>query len=156
MTLICHCNECSDRRREEKLIDGVVVCRLSCSAQGILKCCYGKVQNLKRVLERKDIRVNIGKTKGIQLLYGKKTYALKVDPCYFCGKRVKLYSVRRIECQKWVNLCCLDVPRQVSLLSSQDVFVCRMCLGHNYLVKENIEPKRGKAILGEVGESLSR
>ena len=25
-----------------------------------------------------------------------------------------------------------DVPRQVSLLSCRDVFVCRACLGHNF------------------------
>ena len=35
------------------------------------------------------------------------------------------------------------------------VLVCRMCLGHKLSVKENIEPKRGNAILDEV-EDLFR
>ena len=31
------------------------------------------------------------------------------------------------------------LPRQVSLLPSQDIFVCRSCFGHTYSVKEKVE-----------------
>ena len=50
----------------------------------------------------------------------------------------------------WVYCCCSDVPRQVSLLLCQDVFVCRTCLGHNYSVEEKLEFKRGEDVLEEV------
>ena len=42
------------------------------------------------------------------------------------------------------------MPRQVSLLSCRDVFVCRTCIGHNCLVEEKLEFKRGKDVLEEV------
>ena len=44
------------------------------------------------------------------------------------------------------------MPRQVSLLSCQDVFVCRTCLGHNPSVEENLEFKSGEDVLEEVGK----
>ena len=42
------------------------------------------------------------------------------------------------------------MPRKVSLLLCQDVFVCRTCLGHNYSVEERLEFKRGEDVLEEV------
>ena len=42
------------------------------------------------------------------------------------------------------------MPRQVSLLSCRDVFVCRACLGHNCLVEEKLEFKRGEDVLDEL------
>ena len=42
------------------------------------------------------------------------------------------------------------VPRQVSILSCRDIFVCRRCLGHNCPVKEKLEYKRGVDVLEEV------
>ena len=42
------------------------------------------------------------------------------------------------------------MPRQVSLLLCWDVFVCRTCLGHNYLVEEKLKFKRGEDVLEEV------
>ena len=44
------------------------------------------------------------------------------------------------------------MPRQVSLLSCRDVFVCRTCIGHNCLVEEKLEFKRGEDVLEEVEE----
>ena len=38
----------------------------------------------------------------------------------------------------------------VSLLSCWDIFVCRLCLGHNCSVEEKLECKRGKDVLEEV------
>ena len=40
-----------------------------------------------------------------------------------CGERVCLNSFWCTKCQKWVHLRFVDVLRQVSLLSCQDVFV---------------------------------
>ena len=43
------------------------------------------------------------------------------------------------------------MPRQVSLLSYQDLFVCSTCLGHNCLAMEKIKLKRREDVLDEVG-----
>ena len=40
--------------------------------------------------------------------------------------------------------------RQVSLLTCQDVSVCRTCLGHNFTVEEKSEFKRGEDVSEEV------
>ena len=55
----------------------------------------GKMQWKEKVL-----RVNVDKTKGIQLLLGKKSSVLKVDPCGFWvrGLVVILFSVRNVRC----------------------------------------------------------
>ena len=42
------------------------------------------------------------------------------------------------------------MPRQVSLVSCRDVFVCRTCFGHNCSVEEKFELKRGEDVLEEV------
>ena len=39
-------------------------------------------------MEGKGLRVNVDKTKGMQLLFGKKISVSKVDPCGVCGERV--------------------------------------------------------------------
>ena len=45
--------------------------------------------------------------------------------------------------------CCSGVPRQLSLLSCWDVFVCRTCLGHNCSVEEKLEFKKSEDVLEE-------
>ena len=42
------------------------------------------------------------------------------------------------------------MPRQLSLLSCWDVFVCRTCLGHNCALEEKLHFKRSEDILEEV------
>ena len=42
------------------------------------------------------------------------------------------------------------MPRQVSLLSCRNVFVCRACLGHNCTLEKKLEFKRGEDVLEEV------
>ena len=42
------------------------------------------------------------------------------------------------------------MPRQVSLVSCRDVFICRTCLGNNCSVEEKLEFKRGEDVLQEV------
>ena len=72
---------------------------------------YGRWKN---AVEGKGLRMNVDKTKSMQLLFGKKCSASKVDPCN---------SIQCTKCQRWVHCRCSDVPRQVSLLSCWDVFV---------------------------------
>ena len=94
--------------------------------------------------------VNVDKTKGVQLLFGKKSSLLKVDACGVCGEQVRCNSIQCTKCERWVHHRCFYVPRQVSLLSCRDVFVCRTCLGRNCLVEEKLEFKRGEDVLDEV------
>ena len=98
----------------------------------------------------KGLRVNVDKTKGMQLSFGKKSSASKVDPCGVCGEWVGCNSIQCTKCQRWVHCRCSDVPRQVSLLSCRDIFVCRTCLGHNCSVVEKLEFKTGEDVLEEV------
>ena len=39
-------------------------------------------------MQEKGLRVNVGKAKGKQLLFGMKSTVLKVDPCVICGEPV--------------------------------------------------------------------
>ena len=55
-----------------------------------------------------------------------------------------------MKCHRWVHCHCSDVPRQMSLLSCQDVFVRRTCLGHNCSLEDKLEFKRGEDVLEEV------
>ena len=59
-------------------------------------------------------------------------------------------STQCMECQRWVHHRCSDVPRQVSLLSCQDIFVCRTCLCHNCSAVVKLEFKTDKDVLEEV------
>ena len=83
---------------------------------------HGRWEN---AVEGKGLRVNVDKTKGMQFLFGKKSSVLKVDPCCVCGERVGCNSIQCIKCPRWVHCRCSNVPRQVSLLSCRDVFVCK-------------------------------
>ena len=87
---------------------------------------YGRWKN---AVEGKVLKVNVDKTKGMQLLSGKKSSISKVDPCGVCGERVRFNFIQCMKCQRWVHCRCSDVPRQVSLLLCWDVFVCKTCLG---------------------------
>ena len=109
-----------------------------------------KYKRWKNAMEGKGLRVNIDKTKGMQLSFGKKSSVSKVDPCGVCGERVGCNSIRCTKCQRWVHRPCSDVPRQVSLLSCRDIFVCRTCLRHNCSVMEKLEFKTGEDVLEEV------
>ena len=124
--------------------DNLVLCRESLNE---VKEKYGRWKN---AVEGKVLRVNVSKTKGMQLLLGKKNSFSKVDPCGICGEQIHCNSIQCTKCQRWVYGCCSDVPRQVSLLSCQDVFVCRTCLDYNSSAGEKLEVKRGEDILEEV------
>ena len=109
----------------------------------------GKYGRWKNVVEGNGLRVNVDKTKGMQLLFGQKSSFSKVDPCAVCGEWVGCNSIQCMKCQRWAHRHFSDVARQVSLLSCQDVFVCRTCLGPNCLVEEKLEFKRGEDMLEE-------
>ena len=52
----------------------------------------------KNAVEGKGLRVNVYKTKGMKVLFGKKSSVLKVDPCgsVVCGLVVILFNVRNV------------------------------------------------------------
>ena len=79
---------------------------------------YGRWKN---AVQGKGLRVNVDKTKTIQLLFGKKSSVSKVNSFDVCGERVACNSIQCMKCQRWVHLCCSDVHRKVSLPSCWDV-----------------------------------
>ena len=97
-----------------------------------------KYKRWKSAVEEKGLRVTVDKTKDMQLSFGKKSSVLKVDPCGVCCEQVGCNSIQCTKCQRWVHHRCSDVPRQVSLLSCRDIFVCRTCLCHNCSVVEKL------------------
>ena len=98
---------------------------------------YGKRKN---AVEGKGLRVNVDKTKGMPLLFGKKSSVSKVDPCGVCGERlvVILLSVRNVT---------------GGFIVHHQVFFSRTCLGHNCSLEEKLEFKRGEDVL-EVEEKF--
>ena len=104
----------------------------------------------KNAVEGKGLRVNVDKTKSMQLLFGKKSRVSKMDLCGVCGERVGCNSIHCTKYQWWVHLHCSDRPRQVNLLACRDVFLCRLCLGHNCSVEKKLEFKRGEDVLEEM------
>ena len=109
-----------------------------------------KYRRWKNAVEENGLRVNANKIKGMQLLFGKKTNVSKVDPCGVCDEQVGCNSIQCMKCQRCVHHRCSDVPRQVSLLSCQEIFVCRTCIGQNCSIEKKIEFKRGEDVSKEV------
>ena len=69
---------------------------------------YGRWKN---AVEGKGPRMNVDKTKGMQLLFGKRSSVSKVDPFGVCGEWVVviLFSVRNVRGGLiFVVLMCLD------------------------------------------------
>ena len=106
----------------------------------------GKYGRWKNAVEGKGLRMNV--ECHMQLLFGKKSSVSKVDPCGVYDEQVGCNSIHCMKCQRWVHRHCSDKPRLVSLLSCQDVFIFRACLGHNCSV-EKLEFKRGEDALEE-------
>ena len=101
---------------------------------------YGRWKN---VVEGKGLRVNVDKTKGMQLLFGKKRSVSKVIlvVSVVSGLVVILFNVRNV---RGGFIVVVHMSRQVSQLSCWDIFVCRTCLGHNCSVEEKLEFKKVK------------
>ena len=53
----------------------------------------GKYGRWKNAVEGKSLKVNVNKSKGMQLLFGTKSSISKVDPCGVCGERVGCNSI---------------------------------------------------------------
>ena len=51
----------------------------------------------QNAVEGKGLKVNVDKTKGMQLLFGKKSSVSNLDTCGVCGVVVILFSVRNIK-----------------------------------------------------------
>ena len=81
------------------VINGVVVCRRSCFVWGSLNDVMDKYKRWKNAVEGKGLRVNVDKTKRMQLSFGKKSSVLNVDPCGVCGERVGCNSIQCTKCQ---------------------------------------------------------
>ena len=58
---------------------------------------------MQNAVDREDLRVNVDKVKGMQLLFGKKSSVSKVGPCGVCGQRVGCNSIRCTKCQSWIH-----------------------------------------------------
>ena len=71
----------------------------------------GKYGRWKNPVEGKGLSVNVDKTKGMQLLFGKKSSVSKMGLCVVCRERVGCNSIQCTKCQRWVRRRCSDVPR---------------------------------------------
>ena len=58
-----------------------------------------KYERWKNAVEGKALRVTVDSTKGLQLLFGKKSSVSKVDHCGVCGERVGCNSIQCLNCQ---------------------------------------------------------
>ena len=61
---------------------------------------YGRWKN---AVEGNGVRVSVDKTKGMQLLFGKKSSVSKVDPCGVRDERVGCNSIKCTKYQRWVH-----------------------------------------------------
>ena len=86
----------------------------------------GKFDKWKEAMERKGMKVNMGKTKVMVSGEGGVRVVSKVDPCGVCGGRVKANSVLCGGCGKWVHKRCSGVKG--SLRKVEGVFRCRTCV----------------------------
>ena len=73
-----------------------------------------------------------------------------MDLCSVCGEWVGYNFLQCIKIQRWVLRLCSHVPRQVSLQSYWDFFVCRRCLGYSCSIEKVLEFKRSEDVLEEV------
>ena len=86
----------------------------------------GKFDKWKDAMERKGMKVNMGKTKVMVSGEGGERVVSKVDPCGVCDRRVKSNSVLCVGCGKWVHKRCSGVKG--SLRKVEGVFRCRTCV----------------------------
>ena len=86
-----------------------------------------KLQRWKSGLERKGLRVNVGKTKVMKCGVGlKKTVDSGKYPCGVCGKGVKSNSIQCTVCIKWVHKRCSGISKKLRA-EDEDEFKCRKC-----------------------------
>ena len=80
----------------------------------------GKYGRWKNAVEGKGLRVNVDKTKGIHLLFGKKSIS-KVGPCGVCDEQVSCNYIQCTKCQVGSSLFWFS--RAGGSISCRDVFL---------------------------------
>jgi hypothetical protein len=85
-----------------------------------------KFDRWKSVIERKGLKVNMGKTKVMVSGEGGERVVSRIDPCGVCDKRVKANSVLCIGCKKWVHKRCSGVKG--ALKKVEGTFKCKRCV----------------------------
>ena len=78
-----------------------------------------KFQKWKDAFERKEMKVNLDKTKVMVSGSVWEVKTSKIDPCDICGKRVMQNSVSCTKCRKWIHGRCAKMKRV-------EHFVCSM------------------------------
>ena len=85
-----------------------------------------KFDRWKSAIERKGLKVNMGKTKVMVSGEGGERVISRIDPCGVCDKRVKANSVLCIGCKKWVHKRCSGVKG--ALKKVEGTFKCKRCV----------------------------
>ena len=85
-----------------------------------------KFDRWRGVIEKKGMKVNMGKTKVMVSGEGGERVISSIDPCGVCDKRVKANSVLCIRCQKWVHKRCSGVKG--ALKKVEGIFKCKRCV----------------------------
>ena len=104
---------------------------------------YGGWEN---AVEGKGLRVNVNKTKDMQLLFGKKSSASRVSEV--SRLVVILFNVRNARVG-FIVIALMCLGRCVYYHVGMS-FVCRTCLGHNCSVEGKLGFKKSENVLEEV------
>ena len=85
-----------------------------------------KLTKRKDAIEKKGMKVNVGKTKCLVSGEGGAKETSKIDPCTVCGKRVKANSIKCSGCKLWVHKRCSS--EKGSLEKVKGTFRCKVCV----------------------------
>ena len=94
-----------------------------------------KFKKWKEALERKGMKINLGKTKVMVSGSEGKRSDSKIDPCSVCGKRVMANSMVCKKCEKWTHGRCARVKRVTTTIARD--FICTRCKNNE---KRKYEP----------------
>ena len=75
-------------------------------------------------MQWKDLRVNVNKARGMQLLFGKKSSVSKMDPCGVCDERVGYNS---IQCTVYIARRRIDVEATSCIYGGISEKFCLIC-----------------------------
>ena len=84
----------------------------------------------KNAMEKKGLRVNVGKTKVMCSEHGKGKVNKSTNfPCGVCGLGVQLNSILCIKCKQWVHYRCSKLKKKIAKLSAKEIeeFTCKKC-----------------------------
>ena len=85
-----------------------------------------KYHDWKTAMERKGLKVNVGKTKALSMPVMSKTITA-LDPCSVCGKRFGANSIMCTICKKWVHRRCSGLRGK--LVKFTEFFQFSACTG---------------------------